>query len=63
MLTAHLAPEPASAELPAGWESLDIGTVGVAGAATVAGNTWTVSGSGANLGETSDQVQVTSIEH
>ena len=41
----------------AGWANLDIGTVGVAGAASVAGTTWTVSGSGANLGETSDQYQ------
>jgi TolB protein len=43
--------------LPAGWAQRDLGTVAVAGTASVAGQTWTLSGSGANPSETSDRYQ------
>ncbi|MGH9725691.1 MAG: IPT/TIG domain-containing protein, partial [Candidatus Acidiferrales bacterium] len=40
--------------LPSGWSDGDIGTVGVAGSATYANGTFTVSGSGQQIGSTSD---------
>jgi regulation of enolase protein 1 (concanavalin A-like superfamily) len=40
--------------LPAGWSGADVGTVGVAGSASQAGGTFTVSGSGADIWGTAD---------
>jgi regulation of enolase protein 1 (concanavalin A-like superfamily) len=44
-----------SGTLPTGWASRDIGSVGVAGSASVASGTWTLRGSGANIWSTSDE--------
>jgi hypothetical protein len=49
------APPPPPASLPAGWSDNDIGTVGVAGAASFDGTAFTVTGSGADVWGTSDQ--------
>ncbi len=40
--------------LPAPWSTADVGTVGVAGAVTVANGTWTISGSGADIWDSAD---------
>jgi phosphatidylserine/phosphatidylglycerophosphate/cardiolipin synthase-like enzyme len=42
-------PPSPSPELPAGWQSHDIGSVGVAGAASASGGTFTVRGSGEDV--------------
>ena len=46
--------------LPAGWNSLDIGTPGLAGSGAQSGGTWTVKGGGADVWGTGDQFQFTS---
>ena len=45
----------ARAQLPAGWQDLDIGSPGQAGSAAFANGTWTVSGGGTDIANTSDQ--------
>ena len=47
----------AAAQLPAGWTSTDVGSVGIAGSATESNGTWTVQGSGADIWGTSDSFQ------
>jgi regulation of enolase protein 1 (concanavalin A-like superfamily) len=46
--------------LPAGWQSNDIGNVGLAGSASETGGTFTVTGAGADVWGTSDALQFTS---
>jgi len=46
---------PAGGALPAPWTDQDIGTVGVAGSATVSGGTFTANGGGADIWGGSDQ--------
>jgi hypothetical protein len=48
-------PPPPPGGLPPGWSSGDIGAVATAGAATASGNTWTVSGSGADVWGSADE--------
>jgi regulation of enolase protein 1 (concanavalin A-like superfamily) len=45
----------ATATLPAPWQSQDVGAVGAAGSAAHASGTFTVTGSGANIGGTADE--------
>jgi hypothetical protein len=45
-------PPPA---LPTGWFSQDVGAVGAVGSVTAAGGTWIVSGSGADVWDTTDE--------
>jgi hypothetical protein len=52
-----LWPRVALAQLPAGWTSTDVGSVGVAGSATESNGAWTVQGSGADIWGTSDSFQ------
>ena len=47
----------AQSALPTGWSSRDIGSVGLAGSASVVSGTWTIDGSGANIWATSDEFQ------
>jgi hypothetical protein len=52
------APSPGqgdSSSLPAGWDSLDLGAVGQAGSATFDNGTFSVSGSGADIWDSSDE--------
>lgn len=51
------AKSPGGGGLPAGWSSSDIGAVGRAGSAAVAGSVTTLSGSGADIWGTSDAFQ------
>ncbi len=46
--------------LPSPWKSQDVGTVGLAGSASVSGTIFTVSGSGADIGGTADGFQFVS---
>lgn len=46
---------PASAALPSGWTSQDIGTVPGLGAAGFSGGTWTLLGAGSDINSTADQ--------
>jgi regulation of enolase protein 1 (concanavalin A-like superfamily) len=46
---------PASNPVPAPWTSQDVGPVGLAGSATFADGTYTLQGSGLNIGGTADQ--------
>ncbi|MEO6237629.1 MAG: Ig-like domain-containing protein, partial [Vicinamibacterales bacterium] len=50
------APPPPPTGLPAGWSSADIGTVPFAGSATMSGGTFTVTGAGADVWGTADQL-------
>jgi hypothetical protein len=50
-------PRAAAAQLPAGWTSTDVGSVGLAGSATQSNGNWTVQGSGADIWGTSDSFQ------
>jgi len=43
--------------LPSGWDSTDIGTVGVSGSASASGGTFTVKGAGADVWGTADALQ------
>jgi phosphatidylserine/phosphatidylglycerophosphate/cardiolipin synthase-like enzyme len=53
--TGGSAPAPApSGSLPTGWQSRDIGAVGIAGAAAASGGTFTVRGAGADVWGTAD---------
>ncbi len=47
----------ATVGLPAGWSAQDVGSVAAAGSSTQANGTWTVSGSGADIWNTSDGFQ------
>lgn len=47
---------PASA-LPAGWSSVDVGNVGLAGSANFCGDTFTVLGAGSDIGGTADSLR------
>ncbi len=49
------APQPPPSTLPPGWAHADIGTVPFAGAASFASGTFTVTGSGLDIWNTSDQ--------
>jgi len=51
---------PSGTALPVNWSSQDIGSVGGTGAANVLENTWTLLGSGNDIGGTSDQFRFTS---
>jgi hypothetical protein len=46
---ALLWPRAAAAQLPDGWTSTDVGSVGIAGSATQSNGSWTVQGSGADI--------------
>jgi phosphatidylserine/phosphatidylglycerophosphate/cardiolipin synthase-like enzyme/regulation of enolase protein 1 (concanavalin A-like superfamily) len=50
---ANSAPSP-TASLPSGWQSRDIGAVGIAGSASASGGTYTVRGAGADVWGTAD---------
>jgi len=50
-------PTAAFAQLPAGWTSTDVGSVGIAGSASESSGTWTVQGSGSDIWGTSDSFQ------
>jgi regulation of enolase protein 1 (concanavalin A-like superfamily) len=52
--TYTIASVPPSGALPAGWQTQDIGAVGVAGNASFASGTYTVSGAGADIWGTAD---------
>jgi hypothetical protein len=54
---ALLWPRDAAAQLPDGWTSTDVGSVGIAGSATQSTGSWTVQGSGADIWGTSDSFQ------
>ena len=43
------------AQLPAGWQDLDIGSPSLSGSASWVNGAWSVSGGGADIGNTSDQ--------
>ncbi len=43
--------------LPSGWSAADVGAVAAAGSASVLGDTWTVTGSGADIWGTTDSFQ------
>ena len=45
----------ARAQLPAGWQDLDIGSPSLSGSASWVNGAWSVSGGGADIGNTSDQ--------
>src|ERR1700761_427334 len=47
--------QPMLASLPGGWSDADIGSPGVAGNATFANGSWTVSGGGADIWNAADQ--------
>jgi hypothetical protein len=47
----------AAAQLPGGWTSTDVGSVGIAGSVSESNGTWTVQGSGADIWGTSDSFQ------
>jgi phosphatidylserine/phosphatidylglycerophosphate/cardiolipin synthase-like enzyme len=49
------APPPPPAPLPAGWASGDLGGVSAAGSASFSGDTWTLSGSGADIWGSADE--------
>ena len=49
-------PQPGG-QLPAGWVSQDIGQPGLAGSASLVGRTFTVQGSGVDIGGTADSFQ------
>ena len=57
--TVTIADDDAPGTLPAGWSALDIGSPVLAGSTTYASatNTWTVTGSGADIWNTSDSFQ------
>ncbi len=57
---SEAGPLPASAALPDGWSSEDVGSVGVPGSGDHAEGTFTVSGSGADVWGTSDELQFVS---
>lgn len=58
MMAICLGAAPASAQsLPTGWTNQDIGGPDVAGSTTQSGGTWTMRGSGRNIGETWDEFQ------
>jgi glucose/arabinose dehydrogenase len=48
------SPGPATTSMPVPWSELDIGPVGLAGSATQSAGTYTVQGSGTNIGGASD---------
>jgi regulation of enolase protein 1 (concanavalin A-like superfamily) len=48
-------PPPPTSALPAPWANRDVGSVGVAGSATLAGTTFTVNGAGADIWGSADQ--------
>src|ERR1035441_4752551 len=45
----------AQSQLPAGWQDLDVGSPSLSGSASWANGAWSVSGGGADIGNTSDQ--------
>src|ERR1035437_1687609 len=45
----------ARAQLPSGWQDLDVGSPSLSGSASGANGAWSVSGGGADIGNTSDQ--------
>jgi regulation of enolase protein 1 (concanavalin A-like superfamily) len=51
----------AAGALPPGWSSRDVGAVGAAGSATFDGNTFTVTGSGADIWGSADEFHYASI--
>lgn len=53
--TTQLHPAQGDDAVPAPWRTEDIGAVAVAGSASVAGGTWTVTGSGADIWSTADE--------
>ena len=52
---AALAPHAAAQTLPPPWANADVGSPRVPGSASVSGGTFTVSGTGSDIGKTSDQ--------
>ncbi|WP_162525149.1 InlB B-repeat-containing protein [Rariglobus hedericola] len=48
--------------IPDGWSHLDIGAPALSGAATYSGSTWTLTGSGTQIGATSDKFAFTSAQ-
>ena len=46
--------------IPDGWSTIDVGSPALAGSATYAGTTWTVTGGGTQIGGTSDKFNFTS---
>jgi hypothetical protein len=52
-----LWPRAAAAQLPAGWTSTDVGSVGIRGSSSESAGTWTIQGSGADIWGTSDSFQ------
>src|SRR5580765_2949082 len=47
----------ATAQLPDGWTSTDVGSVGIAGSASESNGNWTVQGSGADIWGAADSFQ------
>jgi len=55
VLIAALALKTAVAALPSGWGDTDVGSPGIAGAASYSNGVWTVAGGGTDIWDTSDQ--------
>jgi regulation of enolase protein 1 (concanavalin A-like superfamily) len=57
IVTASPPPPPPAPALPAGWDHVDIGSVGVAGTASENGGLFTIEGAGADVWGTADAFQ------